>query len=206
MVGSLDLIVGLRASSLTQLIARFRNQAGAVQGAIATSAYRLSSSVSPNLSSYYWRINNQIIPQKPVYLVNGSLVGTGAEAFAEISKAFHAIGSVICNGSITYNMYNVACSAIGAFSTPFSVTSAGAGINVGAFSTYANAFSISTELETFSNRTDTILCGIDTLNSPLYLSLNIGTAIPANTSITVDIFAQMDVILEIQNGQMIAKW
>jgi hypothetical protein len=99
-------------------------------------------------------------------------------------------------------MYNVACSAIGGFSGPFTPNN----IANQAVSTYANAFSISTELETFSNRTDTILCGIDTLNSPLYLSLNIGTAIPASTSITVDIFAQMDVILEIQNGQMIAKW
>jgi hypothetical protein len=201
--GSIDLLVGLRASSVTQLIARFRNKAGATQGADASASYRLSSSVSPNISSYYWRIGSQNVPQKPVYLWNGTLVGSGAEGFAELSKAFHAIGSVICNGSITPRMYNVALFNTGTYGVwtlangPYSA--------FGTQTTFNNAFSISQELETFSNRTDTILSGVDTNNSPIYLSLNLFTATVADV-VTVDIFAQIDVIYKIENGQMSALW
>ena len=203
-VGQMDLLVGLRSNSLTQLIARFRNNSTAVQGADATCAYRLSSSVSPNLASYYWKINNQLIPQKPVFLVNGTMGATGGQAFIELSKSFHAMGSVLCNGSVTHLMYNVAqANTLGSypagkagFAGPWPVGPSSNGLCNSAY----NAFSIATELEIFSNRTDTILCGINTQNSPLFLSINILTATTAST--VCEIYGQMDVIFVIQHGQI----
>ena len=200
-LGQTDLVVPLKATSMTQLIARFRNLSGTLQGATTGGAYRLSSSVSPNLGSYYWKIADRQIPQKPVFLVNGSQAGTGGQAFAELSKSFHALGSIFCNGSITHLMYHSSLSAI-----PNSLFGAGPGAGVssnGNPSSAFNAFSIATELETFSNRSDTILCGVNTKSGPIFLSLNIVVALPS--SITCDIFGQYDVIYIIQDGQMSAK-
>ena len=217
-VGQLDILVPIRASSLTQLITRFRNQANAVQGANATCAYRLSSSVSPNLSSYQWRISDRLFPQKPVYLYNGSngtLVGSAGEACAELSKSFHAIGSTICNGSISHDMYNVAVSALGNVLPAYKPNgSAGTVYNpVGpvldvlpTYDTWGNAFSIAQELEIFSNRNDTILCGVDTRGgNPIVLSLVIASTIGAG-SIVADTFGQFDVIFKIEQGQMSAQF
>lgn len=208
-VGQTDLLVGLRAASLTQLIARFRNQANATQGANNTASYRLSSSVNPNISSYYWRVGNELVPRKPVYLINGVYCGTGAEGYAEVSKAFHGLGSTICNGSISHQQYNVidmlannALYGTNNWNTAFLPKAKGAD---GLPDTAGNAFSISTELEIFSNRSDTILTGISTLNAPLYLTLNILTATTPNPY-TVDIFGQMDMILVLQDGTLSAKY
>jgi hypothetical protein len=55
---------------MTSLYARFRNQASALQGANATAAYRKSSSVILNFSSYA-RIGASLYPNKPVFLING---------------------------------------------------------------------------------------------------------------------------------------
>ena len=203
-LGQMDILVPIRAYSLTQLISRFRNQASAVQGA-STCAYRLSSSVSPNLASYQWKIADKMFPQKPVYLYNGSngtLIGSGAEAFAELSKAFHAIGSVLCNGSISHDLYNVSNVAMGNWNQANTLSNAVATAN---YDTAGNAFSISQELETFSNRSDTILCGINTQGgNPVILSLVIAVATVG--SIVCDTFGQYDLILTIQDGQIIARW
>jgi hypothetical protein len=200
----MDILVPIRAYSLTQLISRFRNQASAVQGA-STCAYRLSSSVSPNLANYQWKIADKMFPQKPVYLYNGSngtLIGSGAEAFAELSKSFHAIGSVLCNGSISHDMYNVSNVSIGNWNPANTLSNAVATAN---YDTAGNAFSISQELETFSNRSDTILCGINTQGgNPVILSLVIAVATVG--SIVCDTFGQYDLILTIQDGQIIARW
>jgi hypothetical protein len=67
--------------------------------------------VSPNLSYFYWKIASALIPQKPVFLVNSSVVAGGSEAFAEAIKSFHALSSSIGNSAITANMFNVSQSA-----------------------------------------------------------------------------------------------
>ncbi len=70
------------------LYARFRNQATAAQGQNANAAYRKGSSINPNLSSYYFRIASSLYPNKPVFLVNNTNIGTGAEGYAELLKSF----------------------------------------------------------------------------------------------------------------------
>jgi hypothetical protein len=201
--GQIDVLVGLRCSSLNQLIARFRPHSAAVQGVNATAAYRKSSSVSPNLSSYYWKVGTEMIPRKPVYLLNGSFCGTGAEGFAEISKSWHALGSMVCNGSITHTMYNVSRDAISGFAAMYGPTAKNA---TAVPDTAYNAFSLATELSVFSNKQDTILSGISTLNAPLYLTLVINNGATAASNFVVDIFGGLDMILVIENGIMSSKY
>ena len=109
--GEFTTLLPFRAASITALYARFRNLATAVQGADATASYRKGSSINPLLSFYYYRIANSIYPNKPVYLINGSLVGTGAEGYGELLKSFHALSSTIGNTALTYPSYNVCATA-----------------------------------------------------------------------------------------------
>jgi len=92
--GEFNTMLPFKCASLCALYARFRNQASAVQGANATAAYRKGSSINPNMSSFYFKIANNIYPNKPVYLTNGSVVGTGSEAYAELLKSFHALSKL----------------------------------------------------------------------------------------------------------------
>jgi hypothetical protein len=113
--GEFTTLLPFRAASITALYARFRPFGTAVQGANNTAAYRKGASINPNLSFYYFRIGSSVYPNKPVYLINGSLVGTGAEGYGELLKSFHALSSTIGNTALTYNSYNVAATATQGF-------------------------------------------------------------------------------------------
>jgi hypothetical protein len=205
--GEFTTLVPFRCASLTALYARFRNQSTAVQGAFATASYRKGSSINPNLSSFYFRIGLSIYPNKPIYLVNGSLVGSGAESYAELLKSFHALSSSIGNSAITTINYNVCATATSAWAAASLPSSRVAGI----IDTHNNAFAIGLECQSFSNRNDTILSGISTLNSQIYFTgtvingLTCGGAI-SSYNCTVDFFSQMDMILVIVDGVMSAKF
>jgi hypothetical protein len=208
--GEFTCLVPFRCASLNSVYARFRNQSSAVQGAILTAAYRKSSSINPNLGSFYFRIGSSIFPNKPVYLVNGSIVGTGSEAYAELIKSFHAFASNSGNSAIMNYQYNVIAG-----------TSAGANIQgwttayipgnkaQGALDTHMNAFAIGLELQSFSNRNDIILSGMSTQNAQMFFT---GVIISGQTAggqtgynYTVDFFGAMDMILIIENGIMSSK-
>ena len=156
--GEWSTMIPFRAASLTALYARFRNQATAVQGADGTAAYRKGSSVNPNFSSYYFRVGSSLMPNKPIYLTNGSLVGGGGEAFAELLKSFHSLQSSIGNSALINNQYNVATTAASGWSAAFAP-----GSKASTQDTHNNAFLIGLELESFSNRSDLILSGVSTL-------------------------------------------
>jgi hypothetical protein len=216
--GEFTVMVPFRCASLTALYARFRNHSTAAQGANATAAYRKSCSINPNISSWYFRIGSSIYPNKPVYLINGSLVGSGAEGYAELLKSFHSLASVTGNTSIMYNQYNVCAGSAGIVgqaitSVPIQGWSlpyiAGDKQN-GAQDTHNNAFMIGLECESFSNRSDTILSGISTLNSQVFFTATIQNGATMggfpNFNYTLDMFAQMDMILVIQNGLLTAKF
>jgi hypothetical protein len=131
--------------------------ASAVQGANATAGYRLSSSINPNIGIWYYRIGQGLYPNKPVYLINGLLVGSGYEVMAELQKTFHSLATV--TGEPTYNTreYNVTPNgyANGLWQTAFAPGAKTAGV----IFKFANAFSIGLELQTFSNTSDTIFYG-----------------------------------------------
>ena len=143
-----------RCASLKALYGRFRQHAGAVQGANATAAYRKSSSINPNFLSYYFRVGSSIYPNKPVQLMNGTICGTGSEGFAELLKSFHVLSASIGNSAIPYTSYNVAAAASRGF-----VAAAVPGSALTVQGTHNNAFAIGLELESFSNRGYTILSG-----------------------------------------------
>jgi hypothetical protein len=203
--GEFTTLLPFRFASLCGLYARFLNQSTAVQGANATASYR-KSSINPNISSYYFRCGSQIMPNKPVYLINGSLVGTGSEGYAELLKSFHALSTSIGNSAIPFNQYNVCATATQAWTAPYAPGSKASGT----IDTHANSFAIGLELENFSNRSDTILSGISTLNTQIFFTGNINSGATAGGAsgynYTVHFFANFDAILVIQDGIMSAKF
>jgi hypothetical protein len=204
--GEFSTLLPFRGASINGLYAKFRNYATAVQGANGTAAYRKSSSISPNLSSFYFRVGSSIYPNKPIYLNNGAIVGSGAEAYAELIKSFHALSSSVGNTAILYNQYNVAPTAVNGWASNY-VPGAR---NVGVLDTSNNAFMIGLELQSFSNRNDTILSGVSTLNSQIYFTgvIQSGQTVGgvAGYNYTIDFFTNMDVILVIVDGIMSAKF
>ena len=202
--GEWTTLLPFRFSSLNALYARFRNQSSAVHGAAATAAYRLSSSISPNVGNWYYRIGQGLYPNKPVYLMNGFLVGNGSEAMAELQKSFHSLASITGEPAYNAREYYVAATAYGSGQWLGAFTP---GIkNKGNIDTFANAFSIGLELQTFSNTNDTILSGVNTQNTQMFFTANIysgltaGGAGPPAYNYTVDFFASYDFVLEIRDG------
>ena len=222
--GDFTTLLPFRAASITALYARFRPFGSAVQGVNASAAYRKGASINPNLGSYYFRVGSSIYPNKPVYLINGSITGTGAEGYAELLKSFHALSSSIGNSAIPFDQYNVCAGnptggppatgtgPIQGWNVNFLPTAKITAANTGATAqdTHANAFAIGLELQSFSNRNDTILSGVSTLNSQIYFTGSIYTGQTAGGfnayNYTIDFFSQMDMILCIQNGIMSAKF
>jgi hypothetical protein len=205
--GEITSLLPFRLASLCSLIGRFRNHSSAVQGANATSAYRLSSSVNPNIGYYYFKLANQVIPNKPVNLYTNNLVGTGSEAFAELQKSLHALSSTIGNSSFTSKNYQVSVSEMGDWSTAFETGVASGVKSKGHVDTFANAFVIGQEFESFNHKSDIILSGISTLNTNLFFIYNIASGLTTGASnIVAEFYAQHDMILIIQDGQMSAKF
>ena len=207
--GEFTTLLPFRAASIKALYARFLPFVGAVQGADATAAYRKSSSINPNISSYYYRVGSSIFPNKPVYLIS-SQQQTGAEAYAELLKSFHALSTTEGNPSLMFNQYNVAATAVGGWKINIDPGVANFS-QITTTGTHANAFAIGLELESFSNRNDTILSGISTLNSQIYFTATINSGSTAggtnNYSYTAQFFSHMDMILVIDEaGVMSAKF
>ena len=110
------------------------------------------------------------------------------------------------NTAITFPQYNVCATATQGWSAPF----APGAKTTGVLDTCNNGFSIAIELENFSNRSDTILSGVSTLNTQIFFTgvVNSGqtTGGTANSNITAHFFAQYDSILVLQDGQLSAKF
>ena len=207
--GEFTTLLPFRCASLTALYTRCRPYATAAQGANATCAYRKSASVNPNFSYVYWRVGSSMYPNKPIYLINTN-TGQGAEGFAELLKSFHALSASVGNTSIVSPQYNVCSGAAGPAAIQGWALAAPAGAAAGILGSHYNAFAIGLELESFSNRTDTILSGVSTLNSQVFLTAGVYTGQTVggagNLNFTLDFFAQMDMILVIQDGTMSAKF
>ena len=128
-------------------------------------------------------------------------------------KSFHALSSTIGNTALTYNSYNVAATATQGFAQNYGPTAKTTAANTyaTALDTHANAFAIGLECQSFSNRNDTILSGISTLNSQIYFTGSIAPGLTAggvanNYNYTIDFFSQMDMVLVMQDGILSAKF
>jgi hypothetical protein len=210
--GEFTTMIPFRCHSLNAIYARFRNQSTAIQGA-ATAAYRKSSSVNPNISSYYFRIGSSVYPNKNVILMNGNNIGTGGEGYAELLKSFHALATNIGNSAIQNTQYNVcAGNTVGGVAAPiqgWNTAFVPGRKDQGIQDTHNNAFCIGLELQSFANRNDIILSGVSTLNAQMFFTAIIYNGLTSGGfpayNYTVDFFANMDMILIIQDGIMSSK-
>jgi hypothetical protein len=164
------------------------------------SGFSLSSRVNPNIAQYWWRIGAYIIPQKSVNLINSATTGGYGEGFAEIQKSFHSLNNADSASSLTFALYNTADAADATVGLG-GVTAVAAGVN-----SFGNAFAISQELESFANRSDVIISGINTLQSQVFFEANIGTTAPTS-AYTLDFYANYDNILVLdQTGILSARF
>jgi hypothetical protein len=189
--GTFSTLVPARFASLKSLVCLPRR---ATEVTSATS-YSLSSRVNPNIDQYWWRIGSALYPNRPVVLANSNSTGAYAEAFAEIIKSFHSINSVDVASCCINSYYNTTETA----STTYNV----AGVSTGSLS-FQNAFAIAQELESFANRGDLLLSGINTLSNQIFHEFTISTATAA--AYTIDYYANFDAIFVLVDGILSVKF
>lgn len=199
--GGLSYLVPARFASLKSIVLCPRRQSE-IATAVQTS-YSVSSRVNPLIQTYWLRCGAYVIPNKYVILQSASNTGGYAEAYAEIQKSFHALTAPQYASGITYNQFNV--------SDALDSTIGGVDVNGGvvlgktANNSYNNAFAIAQELETWSNRSDVIISGMNTLASQIFFEANLTGTTSAN-SYTFDFYANYDHILVLENGILSAKF
>ena len=183
-------LVPARFASLKNLIVcpRGATQAGALN------SYSLSSRANPNWTQYYWRLGSLLCPQKPVNLTSGF-----AESFAELQRSFHGLSNNLFSGSIQSTVYNVAETADATVGDGSYVIQLQADAN-----SYKNGFAIAQELESFSNRNDTILSGINCLGSSIFFEPT--STIATGQNYILDFYAYHDMILVLENGLYSVKF
>jgi hypothetical protein len=116
----------------------------------------------------------------------------------------------MCTG-MPYNQYNVvdvnaADATIGGMGLAGQIVLAAANLTT---NSYLNAFAIGQDFETFANKTDLLLSGMNTLTSQIFFEANIGwgvaNQVPA-VAYTLDYYANFDQILVLENGIMSARF
>lgn len=188
--GGFSTLVPARFASLKQLALIPRRT-----GDLATQAhYALSSRINPNFQYYWFRIGSSIIPSKAV-TIEGTNTGAYGEAYIELLKAWHMCHNVNVSSCLDTE-YNVSDKAT-------DLTASTVQANTTAITTYKNGFVIAQELESFAQRNDVLLSGMNTLSSQIFFETNIGTA-PAQTY-TLNFFAYYDHILVLDRGILSVK-
>ena len=191
--GGYSTLVPARFASLKQLALLPRRNTE-----IASSAsYSLSSRANPNFNQYWWRIGSAIIPSKAVYLENTGNTGGYGEAYAELLKSWHALHTII-NTSVLGPEYVVGDAAI--TDCPQIAISTNTAAN-----SYKNGFVIAQELESFAQRSDVLLSGMNTLSSQVFFEAQLGTTLGA-APYTLDFFAWYDHIMVIDQGIISIKY
>lgn len=193
--GGYSTLVPARFASLKQLALLPRRNTETA----STTSYSLSSRVNPNIAQYWWRIGSSIIPSKAVYLESSGSTGGYGEAFAELLKSWHALHSISSSSSLTRE-YNIADAAV----TNCPQIAVGTAANQTSNS-YLNGFAIAQELESFAQRSDVLLSGMNTLSSQVFFEAQIITPIGAS-AYTLDFYAWYDHIMVIDQGIISIKY
>jgi len=160
----------------------------------SATSYSLSSRINPNIQTYWWRCGSSIIPNKYITLDNGGSTTAGfAEGFTELLRSWHALNSYYISTSLPYNVYNVADGGAATFANG----------NIQSISTFSNSFLngfvIAQELESFAQKNDVMIAGLNTLSSQVFFECNIASTGPT-VSYTLDFYAWYDQILVLENG------
>jgi hypothetical protein len=191
--GGFSTIVPARFASLKSLILCPRRNSDFV-----LNSYSMSSRVNPNIASYWWRVGSAIVPSKNVTLINGLLCGSFAEGYMETQRSWHSVNSAANAGCLPSTYYNVSDTAV----TNTQIT---ASVGVGANSS-RNGFVIAQELESFAQRSDVILSGLNTLSSQVFFESNTNSACTNCTSWTLDFFANFDQIMVLERGLLSVRF
>jgi hypothetical protein len=192
--GQYSTLVPARFASLKQLALLPRRS---TEVSSATS-YSLSSRVNPNFAQYSWRIGSSMIPSKPVFLENSGNTGGYGEAFAELLKSWHALHTLSTQSCLYVENYQVADATV----TNCPQTAVQTGAN-----SYLNGFVIAQELESFAQRSDVLLSGMNTLSSQVFFEAQINTAqTGATVTYALDFFAWYDHIMVIDQGIITIKY
>jgi hypothetical protein len=199
--GQFSILLSARFASLKTLIVLPRRSTE-IAGTYNQQSYTLSSRINPNISSYWFRIGSSVIPQKPVDLYNTSTCGGYAQAFAETLKSWHALNHCEYGTSIGFGMYNVSDAAIALDQV---IAGKGGTDAATAATSYQNAFAIAQELESFAQRSDVLISGLNTNSSTVFFEGNVSTA--PTVAYTLNMFAAYDHILVIDpNGLISIKY
>ena len=187
--GSVSYLVPARFASIKSLILCPRSSLATG----VSNAYSISCRVNPNFSSYWWRVGSALIPSKPVVLENINNTGGYAEALAEIQKAFHSLDSNVnsCSAPVGYFNKADAVNPDGTANNKVPITAGTA--------TYENAFAIAQECESFAQRSDLLISGLNTLSTQVFFEANISTTAPAR-DYTLDFYAWHDCIYVLEDG------
>ena len=188
--GGYSTLVPARFASLKQIALLPRRN---TEIASATS-YSLSSRANPNFAQYWFRIGSAIVPNKAINLEAYGNTGGYSEAYAELLKSWHALHATSHSSSLTVE-YNVADAAI-ADCPQIAIATA--------FNSYKNGFVIAQELESFAQRSDVLLSGMNTLSSQVFFETQINTAPTA--AYTLDFYAWYDHIMVIDQGIISIKY
>jgi len=199
--GQFSILISARFASLKTLIVLPR-RSQEIAGNYNQPSYTLSSRVNPNISSYWFRIGSSIVPQKAVDLYNTSTCGGYAQAFAELLKSWHAMNHCEAGSNISFPEYNVAETAVAADQV---IVGKGGTDAATASTSYQNAFAIAQELESFAQRSDVLISGLNTNSSTVFFEGNVSTA--PSAQYTLNIYAAYDHILVIDpNGLISIKY
>ena len=192
--GQYSTLVPARFASLKQLALLPRRSVEVS----STTSYSLSSRVNPNFAQYSWRIGSSMIPSKPVFLENSTNTGGYGEAYAELLKSWHNLHTLSTQSCLYIENYQVGDATV----TNCPQTAVNTGAN-----SYLNGFVIAQELESFAQRSDVLLSGMNTLSSQVFFEAQINTA-PAGvgTTYALDFFAWYDHIMVIDQGIMSIKY
>ena len=203
--GQQSFLVPARFASLKGLVVCPRRSTEMGNTIAGKSSYSVSSRINPNIASYWWRLGSILVPQRPVTLSNSNTTGGYAQGFMEILRSFHSLGNFAITSAVASNTtdgedpagFNVAETA----ETGTTVIQALAALN-----SYKNAFAIAQELESISNRGDSLLAGVNTMNQQIFFEYTSNVAI-GTASYTLDFYANYDHILCLdENGLLSVKF
>ena len=171
-------------------------------------SYSISTRFNPTINSYWWRIGGAMIPQKPVALYNPTAGCGYAEGYAEIMKSWHSLSSPDMCGGLNMTIFNATDITASDASVPVG-TPSGAATAFG-LDGYKCGFAIAQECESFANRSDLLLSGLNTQSSQVFFECNLGiksdySKLPLAAT-TLDFYAQYDQILVIENGIMSCRF
>ena len=118
----------------------------------------------------------------------------------ETLRSFHALNSYLVSSSVTLAQYNIndaaAVSPDGSQYKAFATD----------VSSYANAFGLGVEFESFALRNDVILSGANTLSTQVFFETNINSVAGPTTGYTLDFYAYFDQIICLENSILSVKF